>query len=282
MAACSKFPAITQKCPHGPELRVIKVARNGNVAVRVGFKPVKLSNNYSLNQLKAACGSSSKANGKSIPATASISPFMGGNAHPVFTIAPTLPHKVDLIFIGSPIVFDSSTTVPVVVWNGTTGTINDLDVSGVAKDGSGKVIGSGDSQDIEPQNLLPGEVAFGMVYFETAVPTGSDLSELGVTYDSGTSGFGIDVQVTQANYIPGQYGDNTITGSVTNTNKTTATAPIETDAYCFSMTGTLLSVSPGFMSGNGGLMKGQSGGFSDDGIAAICPTYLVGASGHTD
>ena len=44
------------------------------------------------------------------------------------------------------------------------------------------MIGSGDSQDIEPQNVSPGGVAFGMVYFATDVPVGSNLSALTPTY----------------------------------------------------------------------------------------------------
>jgi hypothetical protein len=239
-----------------------------------------LGNNYSFTQLKAACGNSAKGH-STTPSTASISPLTGGNAHPVVPIAPNLPHNVDLVFVGSPVVDFSTTTVPVEVWNGTAKTVSSIDVSGPAKDPSGKVVGSGDSQDIEPQNVLPGEVALGMVYFETAIPTGSNLSGLSVTYQSGASSFDVDIQVTQANYIAGQYGDNTMTGSVVNKTKTPTGSPIETDAYCFSPTGTLLSVTPGFMSGDGGLAAGQSGGFSDTGIAAICPTYLVGASGHS-
>jgi hypothetical protein len=280
LAACAAFPAITQKCPTGPSLKVIKVDSKGNVAIRLGHAPVKLSNNYSFSQLRAACGSSVKRSA-STPSTASVSPLMSGTAHPVIPITPKSPQNVDLVFVGSPVVDFSTTTVPVEIWNGTSKTVSAIDVSGPAKDPSGKVIGSGDSQDIEPQNVLPGEVAFGMVYFETVVPTGSNLSGLSVTYQSGSSSFDVDIQVTQANYIAGQYGDNTMTGSVVNKTKTATGAPIETDAYCFSPSGTFLSVTPGFMSGNGGLAGGQSGGFSDTGVASICPTYLVGASGHS-
>ena len=118
---------------------------------------------------------------------AKISPLMTGNAHPVITLTPGTPHAVALVFTGAPITPDQSsdTTVPVVVWNGTKKTVNNIDVSGVAKDGSGTVIGSGDSQGFEPQNVAPGQAAFGYVYFSTVIPAGSDLKSLTPTYHRG-------------------------------------------------------------------------------------------------
>ena len=78
--------------------------------------------------------------------------------------------------------------------------------------------------------------------------------------------------------MPGQYGDDTITGAVVNNNKTPVTGPISTTAYCFDPSGNLLSVQTGFVSGNGGLAPGQTGGYSDTLYNQTCPTYLVGSS----
>jgi len=56
------------------------------------------------------------------------------------------------------------TIVPVEVWNGTSQTVSGVDISGPAMSGS-TVVGSGDSQDVEPGVLAPSEVAFGMVFY---------------------------------------------------------------------------------------------------------------------
>ncbi len=204
---------------------------------------------------------------------------MAGTAHPVVTIPPGAPRSVDLILVGAPAFDGVGTEVPVEVWNGTKGTVSDVDVSGAATNSSGTVIGSGDSQDIEPQNLPPGTVAFGMVYFSTNVPVGSNLSALSPTYRSGRSTYYLDVETTQANFVAGAYGDATVTGAVANNNAVAVTGPVSTDTFCFSPAGSLLSVSPGFTSGDGGLAPGQTGSFSDALPNNTCPTLLVGSSG---
>ena len=55
MASCSTFPKITQHCPKGPSVVVIKIGGK-NIAIRFGAKPVRLGGQYTLSQLKAACG----------------------------------------------------------------------------------------------------------------------------------------------------------------------------------------------------------------------------------
>ena len=56
----------------------------------------------------------------------------------------------------------------------------------------------------DSENLLPGEVAFGIVYFETAVPPGSDdPAPLVPTYHQGQSTYFLDVRATQAEFRDG-------------------------------------------------------------------------------
>jgi len=275
---CTGRPLVTQHCSSGPSAIVISLGST-NIALRQGLKPIKLGKRYSTTQLAAICHESTSSSAATTPPTGSVSPLFTGNAHPVLTIAPTAPRSVTLIFVGTPIVSDGSTTVPIEVWNGTKQTVNEIDVSGVAKNAAGTVIGSGDSQDIEPENLLPGEVGFGFVYFETAVPPGSDLSSLLPTYHQGQSTYFLDVQTTQANFVAGSYGEDTITGSVQNQNKVAVTGPISTVAYCFTAGGAFTSVEGGFVSGNGGLAPGQTGGYSNTLYDESCPTFLVGSSG---
>jgi hypothetical protein len=274
---CTGLPLISQNCPNGPAAIVIRLG-SANIALRQGLKPLKLGKSYSTSQLASICNRS-ESTGTAAPPSAIISPLFTGDAHPILVVPASAKGKVDLLFVGTPIVTDGNTTVPIVVWNGTGKTVNDIDVAGIAKNGAGTVIGSGDSQDIEPENLLPGDVAFGMVYFETAVPAGSDLSSLLPTYNNGQSTYFLDVQATQANFVQGSYGEDDITGSVMNQNKVAVSGPVSTVAYCFSTSGVLTSVDSGFTSGNSGLAPGQTGGYSDSLYDETCPTFLVGSSG---
>ena len=169
-----------------------------------------------------------------------------------------------------------------VVWNGTGGVISHVDVSGPAKDVWGTVVGSGDSQDIEPQNLSVGEVAFGMVFFTEWIPAGSTF-DLSATARRDQVPYLVDAKVTQANFIadPDGFDGGSITGEVVNPNPTSMKGPIATVAYCFSDAGALLSVFPGFISGDGGLAPGATGGYSVSlFLPTSCPTWLVGASGY--
>ena len=289
MSACAGFPFISQHCPSGPTLKVIS-AGSTNVAIRQGHKPVKLGKNYTITQLKAACGKTPKSNGlaapgkpasPSQPPTANVSSLMAGTAHPVIPLPAGIAKKVTLVYVGTPVANGAlGSIVPVAVWNGSSSLINHIDISGPAKDGTGAVIGSGDSQDVEPQNVPPGDVAFGMVFFETPVPVGSDLSALSATYETGQSTYFVDMKTQQANLVPGSYGASTITGEVMNTSNVSLHGPISTVGYCFSPSGVFLDVVPGFASGDATIAPGQTAGFSDSMYNTTCPTFLVGASGY--
>lgn len=227
--------------------------------------------------------STAAADGRASPApttppTAIVSTMMAGTAHPAVT--PGTIGQLDVVYIGAPISNSSlGTIVPVVVWNGTGQTAAHIDVSGIAKDAAGTVLGSGDSQDINPTNVAAQGVAFGMVYFRQSIPIGSSLN-LTATGDEGPSSYLLDAQVAQANFSPSQFGHGTITGEVINPQAVTMRGPIEADAYCFSNAGLLTGVFPGFISGDGGLAPGATAGYSISIYLDVdCPTFLVGSSG---
>jgi hypothetical protein len=213
------------------------------------------------------------------PPPAIVSTLMAGTAHP--TVAPGTKGSLDVTYVAAPIdqSYGAGTILPVIVWNGTGKSVSHVDVSGPAKDASGTVLGSGDSQEIEPQTLAPNEVAFGLVFFTQSIPPGSAF-DLTATASSGSSTYFLDAQVTQANYVPGQYGENSVTGEVVNSQQISMRGPISASVFCFSDAGVLTDVFSGFVSGNAGLEPGQTGGFSTSIYRQTeCPTFLVGASG---
>jgi len=202
---------------------------------------------------------------------------MTGTAHP--TLPALVPGKVAILVTAPAVVNYGSTTVPVMVGNGTSGYISDLNVSGPAVDSTGKIVGSGDSQHFTPHNVAPGEVSFGYVYFSSTVPAGSTF-QFKVTYDSGKSSTTLDTQVTQAN--AGTDPQNLqIVGSVTNNTTKTIKNPISVGAYCFDSAGALIEHSSGSADGNADLTQGAVASFSISMYGTTCPTFLVGASGYS-
>ena len=219
-------------------------------------------------------GSTSRPS-SALPTTAVPAPSLYGNARP--TLAPGAPGKLDVVQVGAPggLLGES---VPVLVWNGTPHTVNNVDVSGPALVGS-TVVGSGDSQGVAPQNLGPGEVGFGFVYFNSAPPAGATF-HFTASATQGRSNYFLDARVDQANYQPPSgAADAEVVGTVTNTRSAVLHGPVFVEVACFSGS-TLTDVEDGFLSGPTDLAAGATGSFAVT-IASgrPCPTYLVGASG---
>lgn len=189
-----------------------------------------------------------------------------------------------MTYVGTPYSLGAGdgTVLPVEVWNGTSQTMSYLDISGAAMSGA-TVVGSGDSQDVEPSVLAPGQVAFGMVFFTQDLPSGATF-KLTATASPGASGL-VNATVVQANYsASGGLDGPGIVGAVTNHSTVSISSPIEADLFCFSSSGVLLSVSDGFVAGNGNLGPGATGSYSlslpiDASMNTMsCPTFLVGAA----
>ncbi len=209
----------------------------------------------------------------------------GGTAHPKLYSGP--PGHLKVTFVGTPYSLGAAdgTVVPVEVWNGTSQTISGLDISGPAMSGT-TVVGSGDSQDVEPGVLASGQTAFGMVFYSQNLHGGSTF-KLTATASSGASDYA-NVTVEQANYsASGGLDGPGIVGTVTNHSTVSMSNPIPTDLYCFSSSGVLLSVSEDFVAGNGNLAPGAAGSYSVSlptdaaGNTMPCPTFLVGSSGQS-
>jgi hypothetical protein len=213
----------------------------------------------------------------SSPKTATVSSLMTGTAHP--TLPPLVPGKVAILVTAPPVNNAASTTVPVMVGNGTSGYISHVDVSGPAVDSTGKIVGSGDSQGFNPTNVAPGQVSFGFVFFSSIVPTGSTF-QFKVTYDTGKSSTALDAQVTQANAGTDPQNPQVV-GSVTNNTSVTIKSPISVGVYCFDSAGALIGQQGGFTDGNADLTQGAVASFSVGFYDTTCPTFLVGASGYS-
>jgi hypothetical protein len=293
ISACAGFPSISQHCPSGASVRVISV-NSKNVAIRLGQAPVVLPKSYTVGQLNAVCKKSSAVkpkNGTAKPTppqsgssnaalkVATIPSTFAGTAHPVYS--PGALGKLDVVYTGAAYSpgGDSSagTIVPFAVWNGTTKTLDDLSASGTASVG-GKVTGSGNSQDIEPPNLAPGQVAFGIIFFETPPATGATFAISPTS--QGEFSNTLVAQVTQANEVAGSY-DNDVVGSITNPNKQPLSGPMSAYVYCFNAAGALATVETGYASGNGPWAPAATASY-DTTLEDSCPTFLVGASGFTD
>lgn len=294
ISACANFPYISEHCPSRTGIRVISVNSN-NIAIRLGQAPVRLAKNYTVSQLQAVCkntaAKSKPRNGVAAPTppksgssnaalkSVAIPTTFAGTAHPVFSPGPL--GKLEVVYTGTAYnpggISGDGSIVPFAVWNGTTKAVEDLSASGTSVVG-GKVVGSGNSQDIEPPNLEPGQVAFGIVFFQTATPA---RATFGITATSqGEFSNTLVAQVTQANEVPGSYS-NDVVGSITNPNKQPITGPMSAYVFCFNASNALFAVETGYASGNGPWAPGATASY-DTTLEDPCPTFLVGSSGFTD
>lgn len=209
--------------------------------------------------------------------TGTVSPLLTGTAHP--TIPKLVTGKVAIIETGSSSGHIEGTAIPVIVGNGTSGTISHIEVAGPAVDSTGKVVGSGDSQGFDPVNLAAGQVAFGFAYFSDTLPAGVTF-QLKVTYRDGASSTQLNVQVTQANAgTDPEYPS--VVGAVTNSGKVTVKSPIDANVYCFDASGTYIGAESGSTDGNADLTPGAVASYSVDLSNLACPTFLVGSSAYT-
>jgi len=218
--------------------------------------------------------------GSSPEVTPALPKSFAGGGLPAVHAAPA--GRLDVIFIGTPYSEGTDTVVPVEVLNGTGRDVSYVDISGPAMSGS-TVLGSGDSEHVQPAILAPKEVAFGaVVYHVAALPSGTTF-DLSAKASSDLLSVA-NVKVVQANFAPASANSGPgVAGSVTNTNASTIKGPIETDLYCFGPTGAFLSVSSGVAAGGNDLPPGSTGSYSINikGPAACTSDFLVGSSGFT-
>ena len=174
---------------------------------------------------------------------------------------------------------EASGTVPVVVRNRTDTVLAGVEVSGTARDGAGKLMGSGSSQGFAPELVNPGEWAFGYVYIDgvkAAKDTAFDFTATGNEPDEFLGS--VDVEIVEVELTKGSYGDNLV-GIVSNPTEEEVTGPIDVSVACFDKTGTLVSTHSGFADSDP-LAAGGTSSFSIDLFDDTCENWAMGSSGY--
>lgn len=87
-----------------------------------------------------------------VPAQSS---FLAGNAHPQFPAGPA--GQVSVVYQAPISPQQNGTVVPIVLDNNSSKAVAHVDISGTAKDATGKIVGSGSSQGTSPSVINPGQ-----------------------------------------------------------------------------------------------------------------------------
>ena len=230
-----------------------------------------------------AAGCSSSSHSSSISTTSTTepsvvptqSPFLAGNVHPQFPAG--VAGQVSVVYQAPIFAQQNGTVVPIVLDNNSSNAVAHVDIGGTAKDASGKIVGSGDSQGTSPSEIKPGQWALAFIYFQSGdnLSPSDRLSFNVKTSPADRSPYNTAaVQVTQANV-----SGSSITGGVQNTTGKVVIGPISVDAYCFDASGHLVYEQGTFTSGSGDLAPNATDSFQINLYDQQCPSFLVGASG---
>lgn len=185
------------------------------------------------------------------------------------------PGQLAVVLIGSP----DGGSVPVIVRNRTSEAVSFTVVSGTARDSSGSLVGSGESQGFEPAIIGPGEWAIGYVYF------GWDDLPADATFDLAATGQPVDeyfielnATVEEFNRTQGSFGE-AIVGIAKNTHDVEINGPVSVMVGCFSADGDrLISTYSAYTDGEG-IAPGGTSSFSVD-LFDDCPVFALGVSGY--
>ncbi|MHA7154250.1 hypothetical protein [Arthrobacter sp. TMN-50] len=199
--------------------------------------------------------------------------WLAGTAEPEFDLGSD--GNVDVVTSGPINSSPGGTKVPIAIRNNSGDTITGIDVTGAAKDAAGTIIGSGQSQGVNPANVPPGGIALGFVYYQSEIPADAAIDFTVASTPLEGEPYFRDLQMDQANLV-----GESITGQATNTSDDTINGPYGVSVYCFSEAGELLSTQGGYASPDADLGAGQSVTFEIPLFGAECPTFLVGASGY--
>jgi hypothetical protein len=175
---------------------------------------------------------------------------------------------------------DRSGSVPVIVRNNTEEALIRIAVQGTAKS-SGKLVGTGADQGLHPNLVMPGEFAFGYVYFEsTKFPANTKYAFTVNAESADEASFEtiLDVVVTRAELVPGNFGDNVV-GFVRNPYDTDVGGPIDVSLICMNDSGELTG-HEGSFTNKDGAAPGEKLSFRID-VFEDCPNFIVGSSGFS-
>ena len=186
--------------------------------------------------------------------------------------------RVDGVAIGQLDKSLGSATLPVAFRNNTAHGIAHVDLTSTARLASGKVVGSGSSQDVVPAQIPVGGIGLAYIYFESAkaIPThGTRYAFNSDASPADTSSYNTaPVKITQANHVGGA-----IVGTGINATGKKLTGPYAVDAFCFINGSELARVESDFANEDGDLRPGATISFSIDLYGDACSRYLVGSSG---
>lgn len=180
-----------------------------------------------------------------------------------------------VVLIGKP----NGSEVPVVIRNDTDEALQDLTVSGTARDGSGALIGSGSTEDLVPSIIQPGEWGFGSVSFgasDLPADAAFDLEADGSPYDPTDIG-DVDLETQEVRQTSGENGGQ-IVGILKNTSDAKVLGPISVLAICFDGDEPVATVT-----GYTDIDDVEAGGttpFSLDLFDTGCPAFAIGGSGY--
>lgn len=213
------------------------------------------------------------------PLDARSSNYLKGNASP--PLPPGEPDKIAVIAKADKVEND---ILPVVVRNNTRETVIRIQIAANVRDGSGKLIASGEDQGFSPNMVNPGEIALGYVYFGigSKLSSGDQLELIARATPLSEAQFENirDIEITELNKVAQRaYGQDSfkIVGSVLNSQNETVTGPIGIDGMCFDNGGKPLSHVSAFAQPDTLQPSGIST-FSID-LFKDCPVYLVSGSG---
>jgi hypothetical protein len=158
------------------------------------------------------------------PTTVSPTTAATGDNDHLFTVGevvvpPGVPHEVEIVLTRP-----DDTGMSMVVRNGTADTLNNLEVTGVARDDAGTVVAWGSTQDFQPAIVEPGEWAMGYAWFELHALSGDETFDWNIEWDIYPNPNFTDVlelTVTEAEYVLEDMGQFVV-GTATNENDETA------------------------------------------------------------
>lgn len=186
--------------------------------------------------------------------------------------------EVTVITISEP---DGGTAFPFILHNGTDQAISRIEVSGRAQGTDGSTLGTGVSQSIEPNVVLPNGYTIGYVYIKTSdyeLPAGSSIPDLRIQFEEGLGEFeniiALDVESVE------QLGNGDLVGDVTNPHDVTVSGPISVATACLTADG-VVSTRHDFTDGDtvpaGSSVTWTISSYGEK--PEKCPVRLVGASG---
>lgn len=145
--------------------------------------------------------------------------------------------EVTVVAISEP---DGGTSFPLILHNGTDQPISRPEISGRAEGPDGTTLGTGTSQSIEPNVVLPGGYAIGYVYIETSeyeLPAGSSIPDLRIQFEEGLGDFENIISLDVQNVEELANGD--LVGDVANPHNVTVSGPISVSTACLTADGTV-------------------------------------------